>query len=137
MHLRSISSQLPTLHTHPHGTASFISTLHQPYMPNELTHNDLSNNFPDPFSLSIAYNILIPTVLLLRDEPTTGYIPVPVASPYSMTANTLVACLESYINPALPIGTAINSDDNVPALHLLPSTTLSKLKTSGRRESRI
>jgi predicted TIM-barrel fold metal-dependent hydrolase len=48
-----------------------------------------------------------------------------------MTANTLVACLESYINPALPIGTAINSDDNAPALHLLPSTTLSKLKNVG------
>ncbi|KAF2030102.1 amidohydrolase 2 [Setomelanomma holmii] len=43
----------------------------------------------------------------------------------------LIACLESYINPALPIGTSLSNDPSAPALHILPSSTLSKLKNVG------
>lgn len=43
----------------------------------------------------------------------------------------LIACLESYVSPALPIGTSLSNDATAPALQLIPATTLSKLKTVG------
>ncbi|KAF1911882.1 hypothetical protein BDU57DRAFT_460267 [Ampelomyces quisqualis] len=42
-----------------------------------------------------------------------------------------IACVESYINPSLPIGTSLSDDATAPALHLLPTPTLSKLKNVG------
>jgi predicted TIM-barrel fold metal-dependent hydrolase len=45
--------------------------------------------------------------------------------------NSLVACLESYINPALPVGTLLSKDTTAPALHLIPAPTLAKLRNLG------
>ena len=49
----------------------------------------------------------------------------------NLTANStrLVACLESFLSPTIPITTP--SKAGSPALHLLPPTTLSKLKILG------
>ncbi|KAF2832945.1 hypothetical protein CC86DRAFT_441644 [Ophiobolus disseminans] len=44
---------------------------------------------------------------------------------------TLIACLESYVNPAVPIGTSLSTDATAPALHIIPSATLAKLKNVG------
>lgn len=49
----------------------------------------------------------------------------------NMSTTLPIACVESYINPSLPIGTSLSLDDTVPALHLLPTHTLSKLKNVG------
>jgi predicted TIM-barrel fold metal-dependent hydrolase len=48
-----------------------------------------------------------------------------------MTNISPIACLESYISPSLPIGTSLSTDTTAPALHLLPTSTLSKLKNVG------
>ncbi|OAK98880.1 hypothetical protein IQ06DRAFT_225486 [Phaeosphaeriaceae sp. SRC1lsM3a] len=48
-----------------------------------------------------------------------------------MNSPSPIACLESYVNPSLTIGTSFFNDATVPALHLLPSTTLSRLKNVG------
>jgi predicted TIM-barrel fold metal-dependent hydrolase len=42
-----------------------------------------------------------------------------------------IACLESYINPALPIGSSLSTESSSAALHLLPSTTVTKLRNVG------
>lgn len=42
----------------------------------------------------------------------------------------LIACLESYLCPSLPIGTSL-ADQSSPALHIIPPTKLSKLKNLG------
>ncbi|KAH8727481.1 hypothetical protein GQ44DRAFT_611404 [Phaeosphaeriaceae sp. PMI808] len=46
-------------------------------------------------------------------------------------STSLVACLESYLSPAIPIGASISSDTSSPALHILPNSTLSKLRNLG------
>lgn len=51
------------------------------------------------------------------------------APPTSTTPN-LIACLESYLCPSLPIGTIL-ADQSSPALHILPSPTVTKLKNLG------
>jgi predicted TIM-barrel fold metal-dependent hydrolase len=43
----------------------------------------------------------------------------------------LVACVETYINPAVPIGTSLSTDASAPALHIIPSHTLAKMKNLG------
>jgi hypothetical protein len=43
----------------------------------------------------------------------------------------LIACLESYVSPALPIGTSLSNDPTAPALHIVPTATLTKLKNLG------
>jgi predicted TIM-barrel fold metal-dependent hydrolase len=48
-----------------------------------------------------------------------------------MNTTSPIACLESYINPSVPIGTSLHIDATSPALHLLPNSTLSKLKNVG------
>jgi predicted TIM-barrel fold metal-dependent hydrolase len=48
-----------------------------------------------------------------------------------MNNSSPIACLESYISPSLLIGTLLSTDATAPALHLLPSSTLSKLKNVG------
>ncbi|KAH9870684.1 hypothetical protein IAQ61_006162 [Plenodomus lingam] len=49
------------------------------------------------------------------------------------TTPNLIATLESYLNPALTIdsSSATPADKTLPALHLLPSSTLSKLRNLG------
>jgi predicted TIM-barrel fold metal-dependent hydrolase len=47
------------------------------------------------------------------------------------TTTSPIACLESYLNPALPIGNSLSTDINAPALHLLPSSTITKLRNLG------
>ncbi|KAL5120222.1 hypothetical protein ACEQ8H_001779 [Pleosporales sp. CAS-2024a] len=85
----------------------------------------------DPYSIDIAYELLISTALLLNDNPSIVSIPLPAISPYSMNANSIIACVESYISPALPIGTGVSSNHEAPALPLLPGMLLSKLKNVG------
>lgn len=91
--------------------------------------NESFNPPQESSTLSTAFNILVSTALLLN-YPLAASLPTPTI-PDSMPPPSLIACLESYINPALPIGTGVGADTNVPALHLLPSTTLSKLKNVG------
>ncbi|KAH7414343.1 hypothetical protein DE146DRAFT_673931 [Phaeosphaeria sp. MPI-PUGE-AT-0046c] len=48
-----------------------------------------------------------------------------------MNAPSPIACLESYINPSLTNGPFLFNNANTPALHLLSSTMLSRLKNVG------
>lgn len=66
-------------------------------------------------NLSTAFDLLIKSV----DMNTT-----PTSPP------TLIACLESYLCPSFPIGTSL-ADETLPALHLIPSPVLAKLKNIG------
>lgn len=81
--------------------------------------------------LTIAYNLLLSTGTFLNTEKLTRDIPIRVPSPPAMNSPSPIACLESYVNPSLTIGTSFFNDATVPALHLLPSTTLSRLKNVG------
>jgi len=53
-----------------------------------------------------------------------------MSSPTHSTAS-VIACVESYVSPALPIGTSLSNDATAPALHIIPTATLSKLKNLG------
>lgn len=97
--------------------------------PPSTPHLESSNDPQESSTLSTAFNILVSTALLLN-RPLAASLPTPTI-PNPMPPPPLIACLESYINPALPIGTGIGTDTSAPALHLLPSTTLSKLKNVG------
>ena len=52
---------------------------------------------------------------------------------YMTTANpsNLIAAVESYLSPSLSVGTTISNDPSAPALHLIPSSTLTKLRNVG------
>jgi predicted TIM-barrel fold metal-dependent hydrolase len=49
----------------------------------------------------------------------------------STPTTTSIACLESYLNPSLPISSLPTSDPSAPALHILPAPTISKLRNLG------
>ncbi|KAF1841175.1 uncharacterized protein K460DRAFT_410565 [Cucurbitaria berberidis CBS 394.84] len=46
-------------------------------------------------------------------------------------SSNLIATVESYLSPSLTVGTALPNDLAAPALHLIPSSTLTKLRTFG------
>lgn len=81
--------------------------------------------------LTIAYNLLLSSGTFLNTEKLTRNVPIRVPSPPAMNASSHIACLESYITPSFPIGTSLFHDATAPALHLLPSTVLSRLKNVG------
>lgn len=45
--------------------------------------------------------------------------------------SNLIATVESYLSPFLTVGTTISNDPSAPALHLIPSSTLTKLRNVG------
>lgn len=47
------------------------------------------------------------------------------------TTSNLIAAMESYLCPSLPVGRTITPDPTLPALHLLPTPTLTKLRNVG------
>ncbi|KAH7095723.1 hypothetical protein FB567DRAFT_556810 [Paraphoma chrysanthemicola] len=49
----------------------------------------------------------------------------------AVSLSPLIASLESYIHPALPVSTMLSSDAAAPALHLISSPMLSKLRNLG------
>lgn len=81
-------------------------------------------------NLSTAYNLLLSSTIRKEVQPVDDS-PTDTMSFTHTPAAPLVACLESYINPALPIGTSLSTDANSPALHIIPSPTLAKLKNLG------
>jgi predicted TIM-barrel fold metal-dependent hydrolase len=81
--------------------------------------------------LTTAISLLISSAYLLDDGSTSTKAVVRVPSPDGMNTPFLIACVESYITSTIPVGTSILNDPTAPALHLLPSTTLSKLKNIG------
>jgi hypothetical protein len=81
--------------------------------------------------LTTAISLLISSAYMLADRSASKNAVVRVPSPESMNTPSLVACVESYITSIIPVGTSISNDPTAPALHLLPSTTLSKLKNIG------
>lgn len=74
---------------------------------------------------------LTPTESRSSFETTTNTSPSNTMSSGNVPSANLIACLESYINPAVPIGTSLSNDPSSPALHIIPSSTLSKLKNLG------
>jgi predicted TIM-barrel fold metal-dependent hydrolase len=52
-------------------------------------------------------------------------------SSISSTTTLPIACLESYINPSHPIESSLVTNSSSPALHLLPSITVAKLRNVG------
>jgi predicted TIM-barrel fold metal-dependent hydrolase len=81
--------------------------------------------------LTTAISLLISSAYMIDDGSSSNKAVVRVPSPESMNTPSLVACVESYITSTIPVGTYVSSDPTTPALHLLPSTTLSKLKNIG------
>jgi predicted TIM-barrel fold metal-dependent hydrolase len=90
-----------------------------------------TNNLSSSPNLTIAYNLLLASGAFLHSEKPTKIVPLKLISSELMSNSSPIACLESYINPSLPIGTSLHIDATSPALHLLPSSTLSKLKNVG------
>jgi predicted TIM-barrel fold metal-dependent hydrolase len=90
-----------------------------------------TNNSSSSPNLTIAYNLLLSSGTFLHSEKPTKIVPLKLISSEPMSNTSLIACLESYINPSVPIGTSLHIDPTSPALHLLPSSTLSKLKNVG------
>jgi predicted TIM-barrel fold metal-dependent hydrolase len=82
-------------------------------------------------NLSTAYSLLISSAHILDNETSSKHVPIKVSSTDNMNNHSPIACLESYINSTVPIGTSLSTDATAPALHLLPSSTLSKLKNIG------
>jgi predicted TIM-barrel fold metal-dependent hydrolase len=68
---------------------------------------------------------------MLDDGAPSKNTVVRVPSRESMNPPSPIACVESYLSSTIPVGTSISNDPTAPALHLLPSTTLSKLKNVG------
>ena len=97
-------------------------------------------------NLSTAYNLLLSSTVPDTSPPTTPPIheepprlpQIPADDSPTKRMNfgnipsaTLIASLESYINPAVPVGTSLSTDATAPALHIIPSPTLAKLKNLG------
>lgn len=81
--------------------------------------------------LTIAYNLLLSSGTFLNTEKNTRDVPIRVPSPPTMNTPSPIACLESYINPSLTIGTSYFNDATAPALYLLPTSVLGRLKNVG------